>query len=170
MNRSLSPSLALFALLSVTSCGSLRDKEPEPLWQEMQVEAPSDRVLWKLALLSVEKVGFPLAGGLDPSSGVITSGWRTNLQPFQGEGYRMRAEVRLSPTGPGRWAVGARVKKQINDALVAPLDPTRAEWEWAPDDPLVARVLLQHIRSYLDPEIEIGEESPEDPVEALLRK
>ena len=36
-----------------------------------------------------------LAGGLDPSSGVIVTGWRTQLAPFSGDGNRKRAEVRM---------------------------------------------------------------------------
>ncbi len=139
----------LFALLS--ACAVLGSDEPPADWKETELSAPSETVLFKLALLAVESLGYPVAGGTDPHAGVIVSGWKASLAPFKGEGYRLRAELELSPVGSGRYKVRARVQKQTNEALVSPLDPARAEWEWAGDDPVQAEVLLQHVRSAVEP-------------------
>ncbi len=148
-------SIALVSLLA-TACGSTAPREPDAVWREADLESPSDRVLWKIALLSAEQAGFPLAGGLDPASGVIVSGWRTELAPFSREGNRKRAEIRMEPTGPRQWHVRTRVQKQLNMSLSAPLDATRAEWEWAPEDVLTAEILLRRIVAAFDPVLEVG--------------
>jgi hypothetical protein len=161
--RTLVPLLLVLAPVGACAWNS----EPEPRWRGVEVSAPSDRVLWKVTLLSMEKMGFPLAAGLDPGAMVATSGWRTTLAPFRGQGYRTQAEVRMEPVAPGRWHVDARVKRQTNESLAKPLDPRQAEWEWASDDELAATILLQHVRSFLETEIPLTER-PADPIEAYL--
>jgi hypothetical protein len=151
----------LFFTLPLCACSALGSSEPAPSWQSAVVESPSDRVLWKITLLSVERMGFPLASGLDPSSGIVTTGWKTNLQPFSGDGTRARAEVRIEAEGPRQWRVRAHVQKQVNKSLVAPLDPTRAEWEWVPDDSTQTSILLRHIVAAFEPDLEVrGTRSP----------
>jgi len=157
--------LILFAALS-TSCRFV-NPEPDPSWITREVEAPSDRVLWKLALLSVEDSDYPLTGGLDPSAGEITTGWKLNLQPVSRKGYRERALLEMEPTSPGTWTVKARVQKQMNHAMVAPLDPQRAEWKWAPDNDVAAAIILQKIWSLLDPTFELTPEEM-DPFDKLM--
>ncbi len=132
------------------ACAGLGSREPAAIWREIEVSAPSETVLFKLTLLAVEGQGYPVAGGTDRGAGTIASGWRTSLQPFQGAGVRLRAVVEIAPSGERRFKVRARVQQQTNEALVAPLDPTRAEWKWAEDDPIRAQVLLQHVRSALE--------------------
>lgn len=151
---------SLFLLLAlVPACSGLgTNREPDAAWQERELAAPSDRVIWKLALLSVEQMDFPLAGGLDPSDGEITSGWKTNLQPFGHKGYRTRAVVNMQPTSPGRWHVKTRVQKQTNETVVAPLDAQRADWKWAPDDQVQAGILLHRISVLLSPDLELSED------------
>ncbi len=161
--------LPLLLLLLSPACASFGNKEPKGQWTELELAAPSDRVLWKVALLSVEKMGFALTGNLDPSSMEIESGWKTNLQPFGRQGYRIRAQVDMDPLAPGRWLVRTRVKRQINKAIVDPLDAQRAEWEWAADNPEASAILMAHIRSFLDPEIELSDDEPSDPLEELLQ-
>ena len=169
VRRALLP-LSLGLLVSCAAIGkSLGKREPDPNWQTREIQAPSDRVLWKISLLAVEKMGFPLAGGLDPSAGEIKSGWQTHLAPFGRKGYRMRAEVRLSPLERGRWQVETRVARQINDAIVAPLDPSRADWKWEPDDAVQALILLQHISVAFVPDLELPEEGDGDPLDAYLK-
>ena len=155
----------------VGGCAAIQEtfgnREPDPAWQEARIHSPSDRVLWKLSLLSLERMGFPMSGGLDPASGRIESGWQTHLAPFSRQGYRLRAEVEMTPIEPAFWRVRARVARQSNEALVAPLDPARAEWKWAADDVEQAQILLQHISSLLATDLETTEQ--EDPLEALMR-
>jgi hypothetical protein len=154
--------LCLGLVLVLAGCSTTPD-EPDPTWRQTEVNAPSDRVLWKVALLAAKQGGFPLMGGLDPASGVIQTGWRTELQPHRGDGNRQRAEIRMEPRGKSVWLVKARVQRQLNMALASPLDPSRAEWEWAPDNPVKAEVLLRHIVSLFDPDDmteEAGDESP----------
>jgi hypothetical protein len=118
-------------------------------WHSIEVAAPSDRVVWQLTLLALQGQGYPLAAGTDSGAKEIESGWKTDLQPFRGEGQRRRAVVRLSTLEKGRWKLEARVRVEENKNLVTPLDPVRAEWEPAADDELAARTLLQHVRSRL---------------------
>ena len=161
--------LVLLLLLSTSACHIFQPKgEPEGTWHEEIVEAPSDRFLWQVMRLSLRKMRFPSAGSLDPSSGKLKSGWKTELHPFQGEGFRERAEIETVPIEKGRWTVRTRVGRQTNESLVSPLDPTRAEWEWAPDNQHSAQILLMHICSLLDPEME--EEEKLDPLDELIRR
>jgi len=161
--------LPLFVLFFCGACGSLSmHPEPDPVWREAEVESPSDRVLWKIVLLEVERMGFPITGGLDPSSGELQSGWLTNLQPFSGKGTRKRAEVHMKPVEKGRWLVRAHVAQQVNRALADPLDPSRAEWEWASEDVVSAEILLRHVVSAMSPTLEIEEQ--EDDFERLMRE
>jgi len=165
----LSPLPALLAFLTLAPVVACRSKpsEPEPIWRKSEVVAASDRVLWKVTLLALERQGYPLAGGLDPSSLEVTTGWKMNLAPFSKEGFRRRAEVRMEPAGPGRWRIQARVKRQVNKSLAKPLDPQYADWEWVDEDVEAATILIQHIRARLAPDIELRNR-PTDPVEAYL--
>jgi hypothetical protein len=156
---------ALALVLLVAACGAAactsvarREALDAKLarWHTLEVEAPSDRVLWKLTLLVLESQGFAPLAGSDPGARQVESGWKTDPQPFRGEGERRRALVRLTPLVPGRWRLEARVRCEHNQNLVSPLDPARAEWEPAPDDEAAARILLQHIRSRLQPELPLA--------------
>ena len=126
----------------------------EARWSTIEVGAPSDRVVWQLSLLALQSQGYPLAAGTDTGARAIQSGWKTDLQPFRGEGQRRRAMVKLAPLEKGRWKLEARVQVEENKNLVTPLDPSRAEWKPAADDELAARTLLQHVRARLAPELE----------------
>jgi hypothetical protein len=142
--------LSLVLSLVLAGCVGPAGREPDASWSEIEIAAPSQAVLFKLALLTVEGQGYPIAAGTDRGSGAIETGWRTNLQPFQGAGYRLRAVLDIAPVEERRFRVRARVQKQANEAIVAPLDPTRAEWKWREDDVSRAQVLLQHVRSALE--------------------
>jgi len=147
----------LLALLAFPSVGcSSTPKEPEARWRTIEVEAPSDRMVWQLSLLALQNTGYPLASGTDSGARQVESGWKTDMQPFRGDGVRRRATIRLSPLEPGRWKLEARVKSEHNDNLVSPLDPTRAEWKPAPDDEQAAQILLMHVRARLKPAFELA--------------
>jgi hypothetical protein len=151
--------LPLLLSISSLACTSVARQEAldakEARWQMLEVSAPSDRVVWQLTLLSLQSQGYPLAAGSDLGSRLVESGWKTDLQPFRGEGERRRAVVKLTPLGPNRWKLEARVKCEHNQNLVSPLDPVRAEWEHAPDDEAAAKILLRHIGARLRPELEV---------------
>jgi hypothetical protein len=159
MMRAVPLFLAILPTVPALACTSVARKEAldakEARWQTLEVAAPSDRVVWQLTLLSLQTQGYPLAAGSDLGVRQVESGWKTDLQPFRGEGQRRRAVVKLTPLAPGRWKLEARVKCEHNQNLVSPLDPVRAEWEHAPDDEAAAKILLRHIGARLRPELEV---------------
>ena len=162
MSRALSPLLAVLFFLA--SCTSVARKEhldeKEQRWKTIEVEAPSDRMLWQLLLLSVQGQGYPLAAGSDLGSRKIESGWKIDMQPFRGDGTRRRAIVNLTPLEPGRWKLEARVHVEKNQNLVSPLDPVRAEWKGTADDEIGAQVILQQVRARLSPALEVQPAKP----------
>ncbi len=156
--------LALLVPLAPACTSVARQEEldsREARWKTIEVSAPSDRVLWQLSMLAIQSQGYPLGAGTDTGARLIESGWKTDLQPFRGDGKRWRARMRLTPLEPGRWKLEARVQVEKNQNLVTPLDPVRAEWEHAPDDEGKAQVLLQHVRSRLGPELELEPPQPD---------
>jgi hypothetical protein len=164
------PWLALLlapVLLQAGACSTTPD-EPEPSLAETQVVAGSDSLLWKVVLLSLRKLDYPEGAEMDRAQMKVISGWKIELSPWKGKGTRKQAEVVCKPIGPGRWALTARVKTQINNALARTLDYSYAEWEWVPDDQTEARIILQHVRAFLQPDIEV-EDAPPDPLEHLKK-
>jgi hypothetical protein len=157
MNRLLPCSLLALVCWLPVACVSVARQESldakEARWKSIEVDSPSDRVLWQLTLLAVQSQGYPLGPGTDPGEHEVQTGWKTDLQPFRGKGSRRRAILRLTPLEPGRWQLEARVRTENNHNLVTPLDPVRAEWKPAADDQIAAMVLLQHVRSRLRPEL-----------------
>jgi len=150
-DRSFSGLLATLVLWA-SSCAAT-NKEPEPSWQTAEVFAPSDTVLWKLSLQSLQRMGFPLGAGLDRGAMTAETGWKMDLHPFSRKGQRTRAVLKMRPKERGVWMVQARVKLQVNKELGRPLDPRYADWEWKSDDVDAARILLQHVRSALGPRL-----------------
>jgi hypothetical protein len=126
----------------------------DPEWVSDEFPATSERVLWQVTRMTLEKEGFPVGAGLDPSTVIATSGWRLDLAPFRGQGFREQAQVRFERLEPGRYKVEVRVRHEINQDIVRPLDPQYAEWEPAPDRTDRAHVLLQRIKSWMGTELE----------------
>jgi len=150
--------LVLTGLVFASSaCASSRNREPEPTWAEGEFETESSRVLWEFSVLALDKVGFPLGSKVDPGRMVAITGWRTSLSPFKGRGFRQMAELEINRLPEGGHGIRIRVKHQINDALVRPTDLSYADWKWRPDDEVTARILLQHIRSYVATELDLTE-------------
>ena len=152
-------------LLQTSACTSVARQEhldsKTAKWQTLEVAAASDRVLWQITLLSLQNLGYPLASGSDAGARQVESGWKTDLQPFRGEGERRRAVVKMAPLGPGRWKLDARVLVEKNQNLVSPLDPVRAEWETTADDEATAKVLLRKIGARLGSDVDFKPTTPE---------
>lgn len=169
MRRSIAWLAALLAALALVCAGcASTPEEPEPTWAEAEVAVGSDSLLWKMLLLSLRKLDYPEGAEMDRSQMHVVSGWKIELSPWKGKGTRKQADVLCTPIGPGRWRLQARVKTQVNNTLARTLDYSYAEWEWVQDDAAEARILLQHVRAFLAPELEVGPEEP-DPL-APLRK
>ena len=155
----------LLALLA-WSCNSA-PKEPDPNWVSSEIAVSSDSTLWQVILLALHKMEFPKSAEMDRANMSLVSGWKIELSPWKGRGTRQRAEVSCTPVGPGRWQVETRVATQINQALARPMDYSYAEWEWVPDDGMTARILMQHIHSYFQRDIQLSE-PVEDPIREAL--
>jgi len=160
--------LTLLALLSLGACNSA-PKEPEPTWTSSQLVVGSDNQLWQVVLLALNATGFPQGAEMNRGDMHVVSGWKIELSPWKGRGTRKQAEVLCTPLGPGRWSVDVRVKMQTNQTLAQTLDYSYADWEWVDDDETTARIIVQHMRAYLRPEL-ILEDAPADPVEEYLRR
>lgn len=152
-------------LAALASCGG--GSRVEPQWQNLEVKAPSDRILWKVANMALNNRGYP-RGTLDLAQMEVETGWRNDLAPFRGEGYRTKAHVAMEPLDRGVWTVDVRVQKAINMELERPLSLAHAEWKEVPDDVFAARVILQHIRSLLPDDIELRD--PVDPIDELIER
>jgi hypothetical protein len=159
---------ALAALALAGACQSTPE-EPDPILATSEVVAGSDNQLWKVVLLALNQNGFPQGAEMNRGEMHVVTGWKIELSPWKGKGTRKQAEVTCTPLGPDRWALAVRVRQQVNNTLAQTLDYSYAEWEWVPDDHVLARIVLQHIRSYLHPEIELRDQ-PDDPIEEYLRK
>ena len=141
------------------SLACLGGPEVKPEWVESGVDAPTEQVLWNAALQALSKHDYPLGAVLDRSGGQMVSGWKTSLAAFRSQGWREKAWIQFQRQDKGRYAVQVRVQRETNEDIIRPLDPSHAKWEPAPDDTRAARILMQTIRSYLGPELEIEGES-----------
>jgi hypothetical protein len=151
--RRLLPAAALVATLLAPACHTTRYK---PEWSAGELSAPSERILWQVTVMALEKHKFPIGADIDPVAMEAISGWRNQLQPFRRQGYRERAHVRYSHVGGGDYEVEVRVEHEVNTELAKPLDLQYAKWEEAPDDTEEARVILQRIKAYMGGEFEVS--------------
>lgn len=138
-----------------SGCEALH-KYPE-VWQTDEVATDSQRVLWEVTAMSFQKHGFPTGTGLDPATMVATSGWKYDLAPFRGDGFRERAHVTFDVREDGVYGVRLRVEHEQNMDLVRPLDLSYAEWRESPDNEVEAKLLLLRIKSWIGGEIEFEE-------------
>jgi len=133
-------------LIAGTSCRSA----PESRWVEGDAPTVSRRVLWDVTRNAFEREGFPqVAPGFDPATRTVRSGWRTELAPFSGQGFRERAWVKFSPADTGGIVLEVRVEREVNKNLARPLNMQYADWEEARDSEERARFLLQVIKGSL---------------------
>jgi len=130
--------------------------EPPAQWSTGTVTASSERVLWQVTVLALEKTDFPVGSRMDPATLTAISGWRISLAPFKGKGFREQCEVHFTPKSPREYDVQVRVRREKNQDIVQPLDLTYAEWEPDEDDVERAGVVLQYIKSLLGNEFNVG--------------
>lgn len=152
------PRRALLALclgLLAAGCSAL-GLGPKRVWVEEELPGPSDEVVWQVVVRSLERMSFPRGSGLDRTLLYAESGWRTHPGTHKGKGYRVKAHVQVEGAGGDRYLVRVRVERQKNVALVNPADLRYAEWEAEPDDEGQARILLQHVKTFLTPDLSGG--------------
>lgn len=142
----------LSAVLAV-GCAST----PDEGWHEGSVSAPTERVLWQVTVLALERNDFPVGSGVNPSTLKAVSGWRVSLAPFKGDGYREQAHIEWTrdKAQEGRWNGRVRVHRQRNENLSKPLDISYAEWEDEADDADRARLLFNTVRALLGGEFKV---------------
>ncbi|MCB9914289.1 MAG: hypothetical protein H6828_03945 [Planctomycetes bacterium] len=150
--------LAALAGLLLCACASA----PKESWVPIDVPLTSTARLWEVTRLALEREGFPITRqGFDPRTKLAISGWRSDLHPFRGNGFRERAEVRWAAgKQPGALTLSVRIAHQNNMNLAKPLDAGYAEWEDAPDNEERARIMTQYLRSLLGSELEMGKRAP----------
>jgi len=144
----------VLCLSALAGCASTNDGRPGEY--EVEVSAASDRILWMVTILALEKTGFPPGSDLDPSSMTAVSGWKMSLAPFKGDGFREQAIVHMERLEAKRYGIDVRVRRERNDSLTNPLDPSVAKWVGEKDNQDCARLVLQHILSQLGGEFEVG--------------
>jgi hypothetical protein len=152
---------AVSLAICCSACGSLgtRDQEPEGVWIEKEVEAATSNIVRETVMGALERLHYPVGSGYDKVAREIESAWQTHLGAFKGQGFRRQAIVRYGALEPGLYQVGVRVRRQTNESVAAPTDPSRAEWKWSEDDTLAATILMQHILSGFAVDLEM---TPED--------
>lgn len=137
---------ACVACLWIAGCGATR---PAAQWQDAELQAGSERVVWEVTRVALQKNDFPLGSGLDPTRMQAVSGWHHSLAPFRGKGFRERCHVQWTHAPGGNWKLEVRVERDRNDDISHPLDLTYADWKPDPDNVERARRVLQYIRSML---------------------
>lgn len=148
--------VAVLLLLALAGCKS----KPKPIWIDDQLEARSERLLWEVLRLSLDRADFAVGTGAEPSDRRIESAWMVDASPFKGQGFRRKAHVEYTPSESktGVFQVRIRVEKEINESFKG-IDLRYADWKTAPDDEAAARRIAQFARSFLGGgEFEVGPE------------
>ena len=98
---------------------------------------------------------YPVGGGADPGEREIISGWKLDLAPYKGKGFRTRVLASYVPSKDAASAapleafdVTIRVEKDTNESYRS-LDPSYADWQAAPDDLATAKTIMQRVQSLL---------------------
>lgn len=152
--------IAFIATLALAACAS---SGPEGDWIEAGLEVPSERVLRQVADLALEKNGFPPGTEKEGAQNTVSSGWLVSLQPFKGDGTRMKAHVHYEEKGPRNWLVGVRVERETNEEMGKTLELARAKWKAGPDDQATATRILNYMQTVLGVEFELGPKGPLKP-------
>ena len=155
----MSPKLLLACLCALVSCSLLpacqsSSKYPEQ-WRTEEIDVPTDRLLWEVTVFALEKEGYPTGTDLNPTNLEAVSGWRYSLAPFRGKGRRERAHIHFEALGPKRYRLQVRVERENNMDPVRPMDLSYADWKEAPDNTDASLILVQRIRSWIAPGLEL---------------
>jgi hypothetical protein len=154
--------LLLLVTLALGACSS----GPKPAWETATFDVRSERMLWEVLRLSLDRADFAVGTGAEPDARRIESAWAVDASPFKGRGFRRKAFVEYAPSpGTARrsWEVRVRVALETNESFKG-LDLRYAEWKPAPDDTPSAQRVLQFARSMLGGgEFKVGPE-PESPL------
>lgn len=150
--------LLMAALLAVAlgACSSLY-RRVQPQWVEADLPAGSQKVLFEVAHLSLDKAGFDVGVGADPAGHKLSSNWYVSESPFRGKGYRERATLEYSEAETdGEFHVRVRIEREVNNSP-RPLSAEHREWEQDQDNVARANHVLQYMRIYLGAdEFEVG--------------
>ena len=152
MNRA-----TLCPFLLLCACAMTSSSEEQGSWVSDEISVVSERILWEVTVLSLQKHDFPIGSGVDPTTMRAVTGWRNDLAPFRGQGFRERAHVRYEGVGPGRYEIHVRVEHQKNMDITRPTDARYAKWEPGEDDTVEASVILQRIKAWIGQDFELGE-------------
>lgn len=150
--------LMVMGLASLVGCKAVTQKFPV----DRTVDAQSERVLWDALQTAIYKSKHPVGGGANPSARKIRTGWKLDLAPFKGKGFRTRViasyqksvgerkGVTTDTVGVGLEAfdVTIRVERESNESL-SPLNLDRAKWTAADDDGQAAREIMQTFHGLL---------------------
>jgi len=146
----------LCALLLLCACSTTPDPAEEGTWVSDDISVVSERILWEVTVLSLQKHDFPIGSGVDPTTMHAVTGWRNDLAPFRGQGFRERAHVRYEAAGEARYEIHVRVEHQRNMDITRPTDARYAQWEPGEDDVVEAGVILQRIKAWIGQGFEEG--------------
>lgn len=147
----------LFSLTLAALAACQTTPEHPEQWVETTAAAPTDAVLWELSLMAIEEQGFPVGGGANPATMTATTGWRLSLAPFKSQGYRERVHLKLEPAEGSRFKLALHVQRETNENLARPMDVRYAEWEPAPDDEAMAKILISKINARIGERLTVGE-------------
>lgn len=147
----------LFLLAGSFSAACQTGRDAKAQWVETTAVAPSESVVWEVALQALAKQKFPLGAGVDQGARVATTGWKNSLAPFKGQGYRQRARLRLEPLEGGKYKLFLQVEMDTNEDIFRPMELEYAKWETHEDDVQTAQILISEIDARIGAALEVGE-------------
>ena len=143
--------LLLLLVSGLASCISVNREIPA----ERTVVAKTEFELWQALRIAVDLSDYPVGGGADSAKREILSGWKLDLAPYRGKGFRTRVIASYQPSEDAStqepleaFDVTIRVEKDINESYRS-LDPAYADWKGAPDDLIAAKTIMQRLESLL---------------------
>lgn len=134
-------------VVALAACQSGRKE----VWETETFEVRSERTLWEVLRMALDRADFAVGSGADPAARTIESAWMVDPSPFKGRGFRRKAHLSFGPSAEGKphhWDVRVRIELDTNESFKG-LDLRYAEWKPGPDDEAAAKRVLQFARSML---------------------